>query len=238
MIFPKLNLHIHSLFSDGQNSIVEIVRESLKLRMDYIAITDHFTNTWKSDIIPTLNSFAKISRYLEKLNECRSLLIDKGENLKLYRAIEIDVNSSGSYIKDLIQPVRFDLILFEYLESTKGLNFLKNLINGWKETYQNKLPIIGLAHFDPSHFNNIQIELIIKFLKDYNIFIEFNSRYPQFYSTMFSDFFQKIRKSEILVAVGCDSHDLTNLCDMSNPIDMIKYYHLENNFKNLLNYLL
>ena len=74
MAFPKINLHIHSNFSDGNNSIKKIVVKSIKLGLDYIAITDHFSNSWKAGIISTLSSNEKISRYLEEIRDCQEFL--------------------------------------------------------------------------------------------------------------------------------------------------------------------
>ena len=56
MSLPKLNLHIHTTYSDGKNSINQIVKTAIKLGLDYICITDHFSNSWKSKIIHTLNN--------------------------------------------------------------------------------------------------------------------------------------------------------------------------------------
>ena len=62
MTFPKINLHIHSIYSDGNNSIREIVDKAIKLGLDYICITDHFTNSWKANVIPNLDTKDKIEQ--------------------------------------------------------------------------------------------------------------------------------------------------------------------------------
>ena len=74
MIFPKINLHCHSNYSDGKNSIDEIVAKAVKIGLDFLAITDHFTDSWKSGIIPTLNSIEKIENYLEEISICQNYL--------------------------------------------------------------------------------------------------------------------------------------------------------------------
>ena len=56
MNFPKINLHIHSTFSDGRNTIKQIIKRAIQLNLSYICITDHFTNSWKAGVIPTLNN--------------------------------------------------------------------------------------------------------------------------------------------------------------------------------------
>jgi len=54
MSLPKLNLHIHTTYSDGKNTINQIVKTAIKLGLDYICITDHFSNSWKSKLYPHL----------------------------------------------------------------------------------------------------------------------------------------------------------------------------------------
>ena len=60
MNLPKINLHCHSNYSDGKNSINEIVAKAVKIGLDYLAITDHITNSWKSGIMPTLTLLKKL----------------------------------------------------------------------------------------------------------------------------------------------------------------------------------
>ncbi|MFX1408877.1 MAG: PHP domain-containing protein [Promethearchaeota archaeon] len=239
MKFPKINLHIHSIYSDGRNTIQQIVEKSLKLGLEYIAITDHFTNSWKANIIPTLNNSEKISNYLEEITNYQKLLREKDSNLTLYKGIEIDISSSEKFIKSLIQPDKFDLILFEYLQSYESIAFIKNIIAYWKNKVkpERKIPILGLAHFDPFYFIHGNLEIIIQFLENNNIYFEFNSSYPQCYSSRNLIFFEKIKQYNIPVAIGSDSHNLLNLVNIEEPLQMIKYYNLEANFNNLISTL-
>ncbi len=179
MEFPKVNLHIHSNFSDGANTIEEIVLESLKLGLDYIAITDHFTNTWKANIIKTLNSKRKISRYLDEISEYQEFLRSKKLPLKLLSGVEVDLRSSIDYIKNNIEIDKFQLILFEYLQNMKDAIKIERIIKYWKVSINSKsdFPIMGLAHFDPGYLIYNYLEDLIEFLKEYNIYFEFNYSY-------------------------------------------------------------
>ncbi len=239
MDFPRLNLHIHSKYSDGRNSIKQIVRESIEYGLNYIAITDHFTNSWKASVIPTLNSKEKLTNYILEIKKCQNYLKRKKINLRLFKGIEIDISSSESYILNLINPYKFDLILFEYLESPEGIAFIKNILKSWKKKYHpNKnFPILGLAHFDPSFFIYSYFDVLIPFLREYNIYIEFNSSYSQYYARKFQDFFLKLKESSILVAIGCDSHNLLDLMNIEEPFNKIRDYELEDNLGILINRL-
>jgi len=236
MIFPKINLHTHSNYSDGKQTIKRIIEKAIKIELDYIAITDHFTNSWKA-WASTLKNSETISTYLEEISNCQEYLSHHNKKLTLLKGIEVDLSSSEQFIKKYIQAKKFDLILFEYLQSPESIAFIENLIYYWKLTDLDKFPILGLAHFDPSYFIMGNLDTLISFLKKHNIYFEFNSHYPSFYSPKYERFFEKLKEYEIPVAIGCDSHDLRTLDDIDEPFEMIKYYNLERNFEILINLL-
>lgn len=235
MGFPKINLHIHSNYSDGRNSIKQIVTKSLKLGLDYIAITDHFTNSWKA-WVSTLNNPEAISTYLEEISSCQEYLTRHSKHITLLKGIEVDLASSERFIKKYLQVDKFDLILLEYLQSYESIAFVKNLIHYWKKqlTEYNRLPILGLAHPDPSYFILGNLDTLLVFLKRYSIYFEFNSNYASFYSPRYKRFFEKLKEYEIPVAIGCDSHNLKTLDNFEEPLEMIQYYNLERNLENLI----
>jgi len=237
MELPKLNLHIHSIYSDGRNTIEQIVKKALKTDLDYICITDHFTNSWKADLIPNLNNLDKIKRYLEEISQLKEFLIKENKDLTLFKGLEIDISSSEKYIINNISPNKFDLILFEYLESFEGIAFVKKILEYWKKENYDEFPLIGLAHFDPSFFIIRGLDTLIEFLKQYDIIVEFNSSYPQFYSRKHEIFYNKLKDSVIKVSIGCDSHHISSLNDIESPYKMIEFYNLEENLKDLIDSL-
>ena len=238
MSFPEMNLHIHSTFSDGKDSIRKIVKSALKLNLDYIAITDHFTNSWK-DWVSKLKNIDEITEYLGEITECQNHIRDCGKKLTVFKGLEVDLGSSAHFIKKNIQASKFDLILFEYLQDVATIAFVKNIINFWKRTIRNvgELPIIGLAHFDPFYFIHDNLDILISFLKNYSIYFEFNPSYPTYYSRQNEIFFAKLRDHNIPVAIGCDSHSISSLKNIEEPLEMIKYYNLDNNLRYLIKIL-
>jgi DNA polymerase (family 10) len=239
MELPKLNLHIHSKFSDGRNSISQIVLTALDKGLDYICITDHFTNSWKADVIPNLNSLDKIEMYLEEIGQFQKYLLDEESQMALFKGIEIDLSSTEKFILNGISPTKFDIILFEYLESIEGISFIKKIIKYWKRNTKNSkaFPLIGLAHFDPSFFVINGMNILIDFLTQNQIFFEFNSSYPQYYSQKYHSFFDQLKERNVLVSIGCDSHHISTLKDIEETCDRVKFYELENNLLNLIQIL-
>ena len=239
MELPKLNLHIHSKFSDGRNSISQIVSAALDKGLDYICITDHFTNSWKADVIPNLSSLDKIEMYLDEIDQFQKYLLDEEKQMTLFKGIEIDLGSTEKFILNSISPTKFDIILFEYLENIEGISFIKKIINYWKRNTKNStdFPLIGLAHFDPSFFIINGMNILIDFLTENRIFFEFNTSYPQFYSWKYRSFFDQLKERNVLVSIGCDSHHISTLKDIEEAYDRIKFYELESNLIDLVKIL-
>jgi len=236
MELPKINLHIHSKYSDGRNSISQIVSTALDKGLDYICITDHFTNSWKADVIPNLNSLDKITMYLDEIDQFQKYLLKEERQMALFKGIEIDLSSTEKFIINNISPTRFDILLFEYLENIEGIFFIKKIIDYWKRKTKNSkdFPLIGLAHFDPSFFAITGMNILIDFLTQSRIFFEFNTSYPQFYSQKYRSFFKQLKERNILVSIGSDSHHISTLKDIEEAYDRVKLYELEDNLLNLV----
>jgi histidinol phosphatase-like PHP family hydrolase len=232
--FPKLNLHIHSTYSDGRNSLEQIVNEALRVNLDIICITDHLTDSWKADHIPNLNNLNKIQRYLEEITYLKESIFNQNKSLTLLKGVEIDLSSTEKYIINNISPNAFDLILFEYLETLEGIAFVKKILDHWISKKKSNFPIIGLAHFDPSFFLIKGLDILLDFLKKYDIVVEFNSSYSQFYSPKYEIFYKKLQESGIKVSIGSDAHHISTLNDVEEPYSMIKFYNLEENLKVLI----
>lgn len=240
MELPRINLHAHTTYSDGKNSIKDMVYKALELNINYLAITDHLTNSWKSGLMNPLDSRGKIEEYLEEISEYQEFLIGNNKNLRLYKGIEVDLSSSRDYIQRLIySPTNFEIILFEYLETPEGIAFIKNLIDQWKliPSKNKTFPILGLAHFDPSNFIFRGLDRLIQFLKKYNIYVELNSSYSDFYSIKNKIFFEMVQEYQIPVGIGSDAHLSNNLSLIQEPLDRIKDFGLENNLFLLIELL-
>ena len=80
-------------------------------------------------------------------------------------------------------------------------------------------------------------KILRKLKKQYDIIIEFNSGYPQFYSPKYEIFFKKIKESGIKVSIGCDSHHISSLNDIEGAYKMIELYNLEDSLKSLIEFL-
>lgn len=238
MDLPKINLHTHSVFSDGRPTIKQIVKRASEIGLEYLAITDHSTNSWKASMINGLNTPEKINFFFEKIEKAKNYLEKRGLPLKVLKGIEIDLTSTEKFIKLVIKPDQFDIILFEYIETPDSIAYVKNLMEFWRRNYTSEeLPIFGVAHCNPDYFLVGSLDMFINFLSEYNICFEFNSAYSEVYSRKNELFFEKLKGTNIAISVGTDSHSVRRLGDIEEALDMISYYGLESNYQLIIQQL-
>jgi len=93
----KWDLHTHSTWSDGKNSIEEMVIQAIKLWYKYIAITDH------SKSLSVANGLSK-DRFFQKLDEIKKIR-KKYKQIKILMWVEVDILSDGSldYENDILK---------------------------------------------------------------------------------------------------------------------------------------
>ena len=84
----KWDLHIHSTWSDGENTIEDMVKTAISLNYEYIAITDH------SSSLAVANWLDK-ERFFQKLKEIEKLR-KKYFQIKILMWTEVDILSDGS----------------------------------------------------------------------------------------------------------------------------------------------
>ena len=85
-MFPKLDLHTHSRFSDGKQTLQEIFNEAQRNDLMAVAVTDHHTNTSFLDAYDHVNGLEEIRVMKEK---CRT--ISEGSQTRFLLGVEADI---------------------------------------------------------------------------------------------------------------------------------------------------
>lgn len=83
----KGDLHIHSNFSDGTNSIEEIKDETYMMNYEYIAITDHSHSLWLARGLSSTRLLKEIE-IIDKINK-------EETNPRILKGIESEINEKG-----------------------------------------------------------------------------------------------------------------------------------------------
>ncbi len=87
--YIKGDLHVHSNWTDGNNSIEEMAKAAQKKGYQYIAICDHSPTVGITNGL-TPERLKKQMGEIDKLNKKR-----KGKNIRILKGIEVDIKSNG-----------------------------------------------------------------------------------------------------------------------------------------------
>lgn len=202
-----IDIHNHTNWSDGEDTIEDIVVNAIKKNINVIGISDHF-NTDKCKSVPLL----KLNNYLSSINIIKEKYKDK---IQVLAGIEI---CSLPYPKSLENlPIdiinKFDFILVEYLDLLSPKSEL-----AYVEDFLSKIKCKkGLAHTDITKLSNKfnSLDEVGTFFKRNDLFWELNS--SSWCDALYNitcedkynlDIINMIKKYNIEVIPGSDTHSL------------------------------
>jgi DNA polymerase (family 10) len=107
------DLHTHSTWSDGQDTIADMVSAAKQLGYEYVAITDHSESAWSSRKL-TRADVPKQRKEVDALRE-------KVTGIEIFHGIEVDIMPDGTldFDDDLLRG--FDIVLAS-LHDSSGQN--------------------------------------------------------------------------------------------------------------------
>lgn len=203
MPHPRINLHTHTLHSDGDFTVEEIVRSAFQAGLTHVAITDHF-ETCK--IINPLKRM-DFDRYLR---EIRAVGMMYEGRVNVLAGVEIDTNPQRCDLYELPFDLlnRLDLVLFEYVEDPwQGgvpLNELRSLVKDLDVPF-------GLCHWDMDRiFRERDPSWLAGKLEEMGAFVEVPT--SQHYARQgrflyeHSERFYRAFDGRVKVSIGTDTH--------------------------------
>jgi DNA polymerase (family 10) len=97
------DLHMHSTWSDGRNTVADMVSASRQLGYEYVAITDHSERAWSSRTLGT----GDVARQREEIDALRSRV----RGIDILHGVEVDIMPDGSLDFDDQLLEGFDIVL-------------------------------------------------------------------------------------------------------------------------------
>jgi DNA polymerase (family X) len=199
----KGDLHSHTLYSDGQNTILEMAEAAKKLGYEYLAITDH------SKHLAILNGMDE-KRLMQQIEEIDKIN-EKLKGITLLKSIEADILEDGSLaLSDHILK-ELDLVVcgihdkFNLSKDKQTKRLLKALDN----PYFNILAHPTCRLIEEREACNMDIELLIKEVKSRGCFLEINGQPKRL---DLNDIFAKSAKEAgVKFAISTDAHNIATL---------------------------
>jgi histidinol phosphatase-like PHP family hydrolase len=197
-----INLHTHSVFSDGDFRPEHIFERAANDGLTHVALTDHFeTIKVKSLRSNDLGGYIDLIRTLEE---------KYSGGMRAMAGVEIDTNPARCDIWSLpfAEMEELDLVLFEYVadDLAGGLD-----LESFSELRSRFHGLCGLAHSDISRvFGSMSPEEVADLLHDMEVFVEINTAHPYVRNgERFFDLaepYYKAFRGKIKVSIGTDAH--------------------------------
>jgi len=206
------DLHIHTEWSDGDDSVEDVIKTADEKGLRAIGICEHL-----SEIKPSIPFEEKeLEIYLSEIK----VSVKKHPNVKVFKGLEINTFPLENLEIDTNLLENFDFLLFE--DVTK-LMTLKKFSNWVKEYYtKQKSPIIGISH--PNLGWPAQLAgKIVEFVSSANIFLEFNANYTSNYEGgRNTTIYENLKNSKVNFTIGSDSHSCSTIGNFNYAIEFLE----------------
>jgi histidinol phosphatase-like PHP family hydrolase len=211
-----MDMHNHTRWSDGYQTVEELIEYALSNGVTHLGITDHYETSKCPSLAPV--------RIPDYINEIRSVGEKFKGQVQLYAGIEVNVRTDETDLNKLNFKTlnKLDYVLFEYVNQRKYSLTLDQL-----STYTHKLSIpCGLAHtsldlLTKKYADEGGIERVLEQMRNNNLFWEINVNNGYRYSRSIlgtnaenEDYrnmiAEKLKEHQIRVSIGTDCHTKIN----------------------------
>ncbi len=196
MSTTRTDLHIHSDFSDGHASVREIFDRASNLRMDTIAVVDHF---W-----PSRGSRKGGIGLIEERRRILTDLRPYYSGTRVLEGVEVDIMSNGTLAPVAGGLEQFDLVIGSVHWGSNSLQWASAVA---KAAEGGQFNILG--HWD-GFLTSFQLEhgrRVAAALADNGIAVELSLRYEP----LFEGFLEVARDLGCMFSLGSDSHGLSTI---------------------------
>ena len=204
----KGDLHVHSNYSDGFETIEAIAEKSLRLGYQYVGITDHSQSLRVARGL-SKEQIVKKKKEIEKINK-------KLDNFRILCGTECDIKPDGTLDYDNSILKMFDFVMIGIHTSFKmsRKEATNRIIRGMENRYVNILAHPTCRLMMKREPLDLDMEKIFEAAKETNTYLEINA-FPD--RLDLNDYYTKLAKGQkVKFTVGTDAHSL-------NHMDFMRY---------------
>ena len=208
------DLHMHTRYSDGKNSIEEMAKAAKELGYEYIAITDHSQRL-------TVAKGLDEKRALEEIEQIRQVN-EKIDGITILAGMEVNILEDGSLdmSDEVLSYLDVVLVAVHYKFNLSKEQQTKRILKAFENPYVNILAhptgrMIGVR--EPIA---LDMETILAKAKEYNIHMEINAQPERLDLT---DIHAKMAKEiGVKMAINTDSHNVFSLRYMEYGVNQAR----------------
>lgn len=196
----KGELHCHSTYSDGQNSIEEMASKAMDLGYEYIVVTDHSPN------LAVANGLDK-KALKDKKKEI--LEVSKKLDFPILFGTEVDILADGSIDYDDETLSEFDFVIASIHVGLEN-NPQERIMSAIQHPYVNMIGHPTTRLIGKRKGNELDWKEIFKACKKHNTFLEINAQ-PLRLDTPYQQVYEGIHEYGLKFAITTDAHNTSGL---------------------------
>ncbi|MFZ3576359.1 DNA polymerase/3'-5' exonuclease PolX [Virgibacillus sp. DJP39] len=219
------DLHMHTTWSDGGQSLEEMVNEARKIGYEYIAITDH-------------SKFLRVANGLDetKLRKQRveiERINDKYSDIHVFAGVEMDILPDGTldFDNEFLKEMDFVIGAIHSSFNQTEEKIMKRLENAMENPYVTFIAhptgrVIGRRSGYPVDMNKL-----FQLAKETNTALEINANPNRL--DISAEWARKAQENDVMVVVNTDAHSFQMLDDMKHGVGIARKGWIEKS--NVLN---
>jgi histidinol phosphatase-like PHP family hydrolase len=197
--------HIHSRFSDGNTSIRNIVERAIKLRLETIAIIDHF---W-----PSMGSTRGGAGLIKERRESIETIREEYPQIRILEGAEVDINSDGTMAPVAGGLEQFDIIIGSVHWGSDSRHWA-SAVTGAAD--RERFEILGHWNGYLSSYRQEHGTMVADALARNEIAVELSARYE----LRFEDFLTLAKDKGCKFTLGSDSHHISEIGRLKDQIQL------------------
>ncbi len=199
----KGDLHCHSTYSDGSNSIEEMALAAKRLGYSYIAITDHS----KSEHIANGLSEQMLLKKIEEVKKLNKKL----KGIKILRSSEVNILDDGGldYSDEILKKLDIVIAAVHSKFKMPKEQITARLVKAMQSPYVNVIAHPTTRHFGKRDEMSIDFDVLFKAAKENKVALEINCHPDRM--DLRDSLVRKAVEKGVKISIGTDSHSVSDL---------------------------
>ncbi|SDF70330.1 DNA polymerase (family 10) [Methanolobus vulcani] len=215
----KGDLHVHSNWSDGANTMEELAEAAIQRGYEYIAITDHSHSTGVANGLSDKRLLEHIDA-IDKLNE-------KYDEIRILSGTECDIKADGKldYSNDLLERLDIVVVAVHAGLDQDRKKMTKRIVFAFENEHVDIMAHPTGRKFGKRPPYDVDMETVIQAAKDNEKVLEINSS-P--WRLDLNDINAKRAKEHgVMLAINTDTHTIDHLDNIEFGINMARRAWIE-----------
>lgn len=217
--FIQGDLHMHTTWSDGANSLEEMVQAAIKRGYNYIAITDH------SKFLRVANGLDE-KRLLEQAEEINRLN-EKYSNIHIFSGVEMDIlpNSDLDFSDDFLKEMDWVIAAIHSGFNQNESEIMKRIQVACENPYVDVIAHPTGRLIGKRESYAINMEELLELAAKTNTALELNANPMRF--DLAPKWLSKAQEADIPIAINTDAHQINTLSHMEYGVKVARQAWLE-----------